>query len=195
MPVVIPKRRPAFKPFGKLRGGAFAGGKKGVMASLNLTPMVDMFTVLVIFLLQNFSASGEIMFIQKGMVLPDAKQTHLLGERGPVVTILPDQILLEGQLIATVADMDEAEPGIPELAEKLTGIRERDEKLFGASDPTEGFKGHILVQCDKATDFMLVRKVIFAVNEAGWVHLQFAVTALAPEGGEGGEGGEGAAEE
>ena len=35
--------------------------KVGQFADLNITPMVDMFTIIVIFLLQNFSATGEIL--------------------------------------------------------------------------------------------------------------------------------------
>jgi len=192
MPVQQPKRRPAFKPIGILRSGPFGHGKKSVFANLNLTPMIDTFTVMVIFLLQSFSASGELMFIQKDMKLPDAEQTQLLNERGPVVTVLKNGILLEGKSIGNYEElMDDTQAGVPELAEKLTAIRERDEKMFGAANPAEGFKGTVLVQADKATNFMFVRKVIFAINEAGWVHVQFAVTAIGT-GTEGGEGGEGA---
>ena len=39
--------------------------KRSVTAILSLTAMVDMFTVLVIFLLQNYSATGEVLFIPK----------------------------------------------------------------------------------------------------------------------------------
>jgi biopolymer transport protein ExbD len=192
MPIQQPKRRPAFKPIGILRSGPFGHGKTSVFANLNLTPMIDTFTVMVIFLLQSFSASGELMFIQKDMKLPDAEQTQLLNERGPVVTVLKNGILLEGKAIGNYEElMDETQAGVPELAEKLTAIRERDEKMFGASNPAEGFKGTVLVQSDKTTNFMFVRKVIFAINEAGWVHVQFAVTAIGT-GAEGGEGAEGA---
>jgi len=195
MPVQTPKRRPAFKPIGVLRSGPFGHGKKGVYAELNLTPMIDTFTVMVIFLLQSFSASGELMFIQKDLKPPDAEQTQLLNERGPVVTILRNGILLEGKSIGNYEElMDETQPGVPELAEKLTQIRERDEKMFGAANPAEGFKGTVLVQADKATNFMFVRKVIFAINEAGWVHVQFAVTALG-NGAQGEGEGEGEAKE
>ena len=38
-------------------------GKRDVTALLSLTAMVDMFTVLVIFLLQNYNTTGEILYI------------------------------------------------------------------------------------------------------------------------------------
>ena len=37
------------------------------------------------------------------------------------------------------------------------------------------FDGNLIVQADEETDFKLVRRAIFSANEAGWVHLQFAV--------------------
>ena len=55
-------------------GGKFGKGRKGSSADLQLTSMVDMFTLLVIFLLANFSASGEVIFMSKEIQLPTASQ-------------------------------------------------------------------------------------------------------------------------
>ncbi|HYQ81724.1 MAG TPA: biopolymer transporter ExbD, partial [Anaeromyxobacteraceae bacterium] len=49
-----------------------SGGRKNTNAELNVVPMVDMMTMLVIFLLQQFSATGEVLFMQKDIKLPDA---------------------------------------------------------------------------------------------------------------------------
>ncbi len=65
MSVVTPGRRPAFAPIGRLRSSPLSGGKKSGFVSLNLTPMVDMFTILVVFLIQLFKASGEVQLSSK----------------------------------------------------------------------------------------------------------------------------------
>lgn len=188
MPVHLPGRHAAFEPIGRLRKNPFKAGKKGMMMPLNLTAMVDMFTVIVIFLLQSFSASGEIMFIQKDIKLPTAKQAAPLEERGPVVTLFNNEVLLEGERIASLDEIDDADPGVEALSERLKAIREREEKLYGR-DPTKPYDGHFILQADSATDFELVRKCIFSVNESGWTHLQFTVLTEAPPPGEGGHGG------
>jgi len=194
MAIVLPGRHPAFHPIGRLRKSPFKAGKKGMMMPLNLTAMVDMFTVIVIFLLQSFSASGEIMFIQKDIKLPTAEEAQPLEERGPVVTLYNNQVLIEGETIATLDDLDDTEPNIPKLTERLQKIRENEEKLVGR-DPTKPYEGHFILQADKATDFKLVRKTIFSVNEAGWTHLQFVTLPAPKSGGDaGGEGGEAPAE-
>lgn len=191
MPIKHPKRRPAFPPIGRLRTSPISGGgKKSLMTSLNLTAMVDMFTVIVIFLLQMFSANGDLQFMVKGLKTPTAKETKLLEERGPVVTLFQNQVLFEGQPVTSLEELDDAEMGIPKLTDLLRGIREREEALYGR-DETQPFEGHIIVQADKETDFKLVRKSVESANLAGWAHLQFTVTGEA-KGVEGAEGeGEG----
>lgn len=186
MPVKVPKRRPAFPPLNRLRSGPFSGGKRGLMLALNLTAMVDMFTVIVIFLLQNFSASGEILFMQKDLKLPDAEQSITLSERGPVVTLFDNEVLWEGERIGSLGELNDKEPGIPELTKRLEAVKKREEELKARSgaaakpeDAGKPFDGHIIVQADVSTDFKLVRNAIFSVNKAGWVHIQFATMPLA----------------
>lgn len=174
MPVSVPRRRNAFVPIGKLRGGHYgSSGKHGTMASLNLTPMVDMFTTLVIFLIQLFAAQGD-MISQKDLKVPTAQQAELLSDQGPMIILFKGKVLLEGKQLAAVEDMDEADPGIQPLSEALQKLREQDEKIFGR-DPNKPFDGKVMIQADQETDFMLVRKAIFSINEAGWAHLNFIV--------------------
>src|SRR3990167_2014447 len=76
------------------------GGKRGVTAMLSLTAMVDMFTVLVIFLLQNYNTTGEILFIPKEVVLPKAANVKEL-KPAFVVTISNKEVLLDKTRVAT----------------------------------------------------------------------------------------------
>ena len=62
-------------------------GKKSGYAELNLTSMVDMLTILVVFLLQTFSASGELLSVQKNIVLPEAQNFKDL-EQAPIIARL-----------------------------------------------------------------------------------------------------------
>jgi len=192
MSISVPKRRTHFKPIGFLRKNS-GGSKKSAMVSLNLTAMVDMFTTIVIFLIQSFSASGELMLMQKDLVMAPAMNAELLSERGPVVTLFQGNVLVEGSEVAKMADLDEAEQGIPVVQEQLKGIREREEKLYGR-DPTKPFDGHVIVNSDKSTDFLLVRKVIYSMNAAGWAKVNFAVDDVSGPDKPEGEGGEGAPE-
>src|SRR3954451_4242169 len=75
-------------------------GRKSVYEALNLVAYIDMMTMLVIFLLMSFNATGEILFIQKNIVLPDARNWTDL-ERAPVIGLTKDVVTLNGAQVAT----------------------------------------------------------------------------------------------
>src|ERR1700756_4706079 len=70
---------------------ARGSGKRSTYAELNLTSMVDMLTILVVFLLQTFSASGELLTVQKNIVLPEAQNFKDL-EQAPIIAISKDSV-------------------------------------------------------------------------------------------------------
>lgn len=192
MPVFTPGRHPAYEPIGRLRSNPLSGGKKSGFTELNLTAMVDMFTVIVIFLLQSFSGEGEVT-VHKNLVLPDSEQAVPLAERGPIVVVMHGEVLLDGDMVASLDDEEADEPGIAKLTERLVAIREANSKMeeeLKRRDPSreaKPFDGHLIVQADEETDFKLVRRAIFSANEAGWIHLQFSVQKpqMASGGGHG----------
>src|SRR5262245_3985766 len=65
------------------------------VGGLLLPPLIDMFVILVVFLIMNFSANGELVNISKDIQLPKAKTVAML-ERAPVIQISPSTIAIEG---------------------------------------------------------------------------------------------------
>ena len=59
-------------PFKHLAKGGAGSTARSSNIALNLTPFVDMMTILVTFLLIVFSTSGELIKAQKGLELPKA---------------------------------------------------------------------------------------------------------------------------
>ena len=81
-------------------------GRKSSYAALNLVAYIDMMTMFVIFLLMSFSATGEILFVQKNIVLPDAQNWTDL-ERAPVIGVSKDVVTLDGSQVATADELHE----------------------------------------------------------------------------------------
>jgi biopolymer transport protein ExbD len=69
-------------------------GKRSLTAILSLTAMVDMFTVLAIFLLQNYNVKDFIVYTPKEVILPKAQSTKEL-KPAFVITISKKEILLD----------------------------------------------------------------------------------------------------
>ena len=79
--------------------GSAAGGRSSNV-SMNLTPFVDMMTILVTFLLMVFSASGELLHAQAGLTLPLADQRDTL-QNAPVIIVSKDNVTYHGTGVGT----------------------------------------------------------------------------------------------
>ena len=89
MPIVVPGRRlgTAYASSVSAAKKKMTRGKKSTNASLMLTPMIDMFVIIVLYLMQSFSSSGQILFIDPALKLPDAIRAVELFGNPPVITI------------------------------------------------------------------------------------------------------------
>ncbi len=174
MPIVIPGKRVSPRLAKSKVFGKNAHGKKAGFADLLITPLVDMFIIIVIFLLQNFSATGEILFMSKDITLPDASFGKEI-ERAPVVQVSAESVMLEGEQIALVQDLTKDEYwNIPALEEKLRDLKKRYEFLH-QGDAAGGFKGDINIQAHTEVEFKTIKRVMYSANQAGYFNLNFAV--------------------
>jgi biopolymer transport protein ExbD len=181
MPVVVPGRRPAFPPIGRLRSSPLSGGKKSGFASLNLTAMVDMFTILVIFLIQLFTASGQVTMNDRVKV-PLSVTGEPLEEPGTVIMMNNEGMLLMDNTPIPASEMGtELALEIPGMVKYLTEQREYNEKIFGRNE-AEPYQGVLIIQADIKTDFRIIRRVLTSANMAGWARLKF-VTIPTKAGG------------
>lgn len=181
MPIHVPGPRMGESiPF-KVLGGKGKHGRKGVFASLNLTAMVDMMTMLVVFLLMTFSATGEILMVQKGIVLPDAANKDELI-RAPIVTITQDQITFNGEPMAdprTIAQDTSLEWKIIELYERLKVEKTQFELTSMEEAQKEKLRGLIILQADRTVDAKVLNRVMKTAYAAEYPNIMFAINQRA----------------
>jgi len=165
-------------------------GKRDVTAVLSLTAMVDMFTVLVIFLLQNYNTTGEVLYIPKEVTLPKASRIKEL-KPAVVVTISAKEVLVDkNSVVTTEAIHTQSEWLIQPLSTKLTeslqlAKADYERKLQNQIKTALDAKvndgkvppwNKVTIQSDKGIDFLTVKKVMYTVTEAGAGEINFAVT-------------------
>jgi biopolymer transport protein ExbD len=178
--------------------GAASGGHgpRNSNVALNLTPFVDMMTILVTFLLMVFG-SDTILTAQKGLDLPLADSKEVL-QQAPVIIVTKTEITYQGQLISTVdAVMRDDSPvmTIDALVERLTAAHDKIKtdvetgRVPGAirkvcDDMKNGIKpppdklcplGLVILQADEGIDVRLINKVVNTAKVAGFDNLLFAV--------------------
>lgn len=166
-------------------------GKRGLTAILSLTAMVDMFTVLAIFLLQNYNVKDFLVYTPKEVTLPKAQSIKEL-KPAFVVTISNKEILLDKTAVASFAEVqtqqewlikslyDQLQQGLikskQEYESKLQSkLRTAVEDARGEKDEDPFAWKKITIQSDKDIDFLTVKKVMYTVTEAGAGEINFAV--------------------
>lgn len=175
MPIKVPgkrfgKRLEHSKVFGE-HGGTH---KVSQFADLNITPMVDMFTIIVLFLIANFSATGDILNISKDIVLPDAANVQDL-QLVPVVMVSMEEVVIDGTVIGRVDDLTREDYlNIPALEEKLRDMKKKFEDLHSAAGSTDAFKGDVNIQAHKEVQFKIIKRVMFSCQSAGYNNINFA---------------------
>jgi biopolymer transport protein ExbD len=165
--------------------------KRDVAAILSLTAMVDMFTVLVVFLLQNYNVTGQVLYIPKEVVLPKASSIKELVP-SIVVTISNKDILVDTDVIIGYDQLKaQQEWMIPSLMARLKKdldtaknkyeqsiqkkLQTAVEKARGTAEPELNPWNKVTIQADKGMDFLTVKKVMYTVTEAGAQEINFAV--------------------
>lgn len=167
------------------------GNRRGVVALLSLTAMVDMFTVLVIFLLQNFSGEQQMLQLHKDIQLPKARSIKEL-KPAFVVTVSNNEILLDQEVIGQVDAIKAQEDWmIQSLYEKMQAgllkaksdfetrlqnrIRDVVQNARGDEPEDPNSWNKVTIQADRSMDILTVKKVMFTITEAGAGEINFAV--------------------
>ncbi len=145
-------------------------GKKAVVYALMLTSMVDMFSMLVVFLLQTFSTSPEIL-INKGVVLPNSITAAQVRE-APVLAMAKDgNLYLDQKLIGETTKVL-LKP--TNLIKELTKIKTN----WGKSHTGIAFPGEINLQADKEIPSTMVSQVMGILTTGQFSAIQLAVIGL-----------------
>lgn len=136
-------------------------------AELNLIPLIDVMSVLVTFLLI-YTADVEVVQNNKGVEIPQST-ADTQASPSVVVTITQEHILVQGEVVASVAEASSAETP---LVEPLKKVLERP-MLMG--DAGASSKREVTVIADKSLSFDLVRKVMATCTATTYGKISLAV--------------------
>ena len=149
---------------GRVLGERRKRQKRGMFASLMLTPMVDMFSLLVIFLLQFFNASPDFQ-LSKGIILPPSLSAATQIE-APVVSVTETEVFVEhksvGQLDAVLKDPEA-------FSNELAAVRD----TWVKAHPSDTFKGEINFEAHEGVESTKVSQLmaILSAQQFGAIQL------------------------
>lgn len=140
-----------------------------------LTPLVDMFTILLIFLLMSYSTGGNLMYMAQNVLMPESISRQQL-EPAVEVAVATDRIYVDGEVI--MDDLSEWYTGnklmIPVLYETLKSkslkLKRMEEKV-----PLFRFSGKLTIQADRVIPFKLLKKILYTADRADFPNISLAV--------------------
>lgn len=140
-----------------------------------LTPLVDMFTIMLIFLLMSYSTGGEMLHMAQNIIMPESLSREQL-EPAVEISVGPDRIYVDGEIIATdVAALRQSDALlIPALYEDLKRKAVKYKKME-ESVPLFRFTGKATVQADKVIPFRFLKKVLYTADRADFTSISLAV--------------------
>lgn len=144
--------------------------KKAKTPGLNLIALMDVFTLLVFFLLVN-SSSTQHLPTQKNIKLP-VSSSKIAPEETLVVQITHQDILLQGRAVATVAAaLASSDAIIPGLQHELLELTANG---MGAAANQPGKDYKITIMGDENISYDLVRKILTTCQQAKYTKIAFA---------------------
>lgn len=145
--------------------------------SLNLVSLMDIFTILVFFLLVN---SGDVQTLPnaKDMALPESVAEQRARET-VVVVVTEQELLVQGRSVVRVADvMSRDELIIPELSAALRTQTDRTLR----QDAREDIAGReVTIMGDKEIPYRLLKRIMATCTDAEYGKLSLAVMQIPSE--------------
>lgn len=162
-----------------------------VSSGLNITSMMDMMTIILVFLLKSFSATDVQVTPSDDLTLPFST-TQKNPEIAVNVVVAKSKIIVDGKPILNLGTGDDpARPGqktviVPEeilkgqLISPLFDVLEqkaKEAKAIGERTGSDqlGFKGRILLQVDQNLPFSVLRTVMYTAGQAQFGEFKFVV--------------------
>jgi biopolymer transport protein ExbD len=140
-------------------------------AALNMVSLMDIFTILVFFLLVN-ATSTEVLPSPKNIVLPEAA-AEKLPVRNLVIAVDERMIRLQGKAIVPVKDAMRAGTSIRPLYDAL--------KQASVTVKDIADKQGVTIMGDQEIPYALLKKIMLTCAGAEYTNISFAVTQKAAD--------------
>ena len=147
------------------------GRNRTKITKMNLTSLMDVFTILVFFLLVN-SGSVEVMEAPKTVSLPESR-VETKPRETVVIFVSPEQVLVQGQAVALVADiLDNNSTTIGSIGARLAELKEN---ILGPTTLAVAGSQEVTILADKSVPFAVIKKIMSACTAEGYENVSLAV--------------------
>ncbi|VAW55286.1 Adventurous gliding motility protein S [hydrothermal vent metagenome] len=147
------------------------GSKGAANAGLSLVSLMDVFTILVFFLLVN-SSSSDVMEPPKNIQLPDST-VETKPRETVIVMITPEQILVQGKPVITTQEVIESKTAVIDAVKQRLILQRK--KVIGISTKAISQSQEVTVLAQRTVPFHLMKKIMASCTSAGYTKISLAV--------------------
>ena len=141
------------------------------ITKMPLTSLMDVFTILVFFLLVN-SGSVEIMEAPRDVSLP-VSNVETKPRETVVIFVSPENVLVQGKLVALVIDiLDGKEGAIDPITEQLATLKE---SVIGDRTAAVAGSEEVTILADKSVPFSVIKTIMSTCTNEGYEKVSLAV--------------------
>ena len=142
------------------------------VSRLNLTSLMDVFTILVFFLVMN-SGPTEILDAPNDLVLPESAVEAKPSET-VVIYVGKEEVLVQGQPVARIADIMAAGGG-GDIVPIMARLAELQDRVIGLRTQAVAQSSAVTILADKSIPFSVVKQVMSTCTAQGYTRISLAV--------------------
>jgi len=152
-------------------------GAKKKTGGLSLVSLMDVFTILVFFLLTN-SASDEVLSNPKEIALPESAVESKPRET-IVIFVSQNEILMQGEHVMSTREALASKRDV--LVAIKDKLKAQKENVIGVSTKAVADSKEVTVLADKKVPFELLKKIMSSSTAAGYGKISLAVIQKAAQ--------------
>ncbi|MCG6973831.1 MAG: biopolymer transporter ExbD [Desulfobacterales bacterium] len=147
------------------------GRSKRKVTGLMLTPLMDVFTILVFFLLFH-SGSGTVLDTPKQIKLPESI-VETKPKETVVIMVSPEMVMVQGEaVISTPALLQDRISTVGVIAARL---KQLERNVIGISTKTVAESKEVTILADKTIPFKVLKKIMSTCTASGYERISLAV--------------------
>jgi len=161
------------------RASKYARRKKEQVFDIDITSLLDILTIMLVFLLQSYNSSGVMINVPKEIELPRSS-SETLNNFGVNIQVSKTQIFVDDAEVISADTpedqrFDEGGRRIVPLYNELVKIKETIKQSEKLSPQAKKFSGIANLVVDKSLKYNYLKRVMYTCAAAGFKEFKFVV--------------------
>tara|TARA_B100000886_G_scaffold222493_1_gene154770 strand:+ start:394 stop:906 length:513 start_codon:yes stop_codon:yes gene_type:complete len=153
--------------------------KKKQVLDLDITSLLDILVILLVFLLKSYNSSGVIFNVPKEISLPRST-SQTINNAGVIVQVSPTAIYVDDKIVVDIQNtkgnkiFNKKNIIIP-LFEELSKKKKTFQQVAKSSQNANDFSGIVNLIVDKSIKYNFLKKLLNTCASAGYQKYKFVV--------------------